>query len=121
LLDAPCSGLGVLRRNPDAKWSMAEAALGVFGRRQIEFLNRLASQVKPGGVLVYAVCSSEPEEGEAVVAAFMNSHPDYQLENAADYLPRFVGTPLTRDNFLRTYPHRHGLDGFFAARFRRMP
>ena len=121
LLDAPCSGLGVLRRNPDAKWSVAETALGGCGRRQVEFLNRLALQVKPGGVLVYAVCSSEPEEGEAVVAAFMNNHRDYRLENAADYLPRFVGTPLTRDGFLRTYPHRHGSDGFFSARFRRMP
>ncbi|MGD9275483.1 MAG: 16S rRNA (cytosine(967)-C(5))-methyltransferase RsmB, partial [Desulfobacterales bacterium] len=89
--------------------------------RQVEFLNRLAVQLKPGGVLVYAVCSSEPEEGEAVVAAFMKNHPDYRLENAADYLPHLVGTPLTRDNFFKTYPHRHGSDGFFAARFRRMP
>ena len=121
LIDAPCSGLGVLRRNPDAKWSIKETALVSCGRRQVEFLNRLALQVNPGGVLVYAVCSSEPEEGEAVVAAFMKSHPDYRLENAADYLPRLVGTPLTRDNFLKTYPHRHGSDGFFSARFRRMP
>jgi 16S rRNA (cytosine967-C5)-methyltransferase len=121
LIDAPCSGLGVLRRNPDAKWSVKETALGGCGRRQVEFLDRLAVQVKPGGVLVYAVCSSEPEEGEAVVAAFMKNHPDYRLENAADYLPRLVGTPLTRDNFLKTYPHRHGSDGFFSARFRRMP
>jgi 16S rRNA (cytosine967-C5)-methyltransferase len=121
LIDAPCSGLGVLRRNPDAKWSLKETALGGCGRRQVEFLNRLALQVKPGGVLVYAVCSSEPEEGEAVVAAFMKNHPDYRLENAADYLPRLVGNPLTRDNFLKTYPHRHGSDGFFSARFRRMP
>ena len=120
LLDAPCSGLGVLRRNPDAKWSVEETALGGCGRRQVEFLNRLALQVKPGGILVYAVCSSEPEEGETVVAAFMKNHPDYRLENAADYLPRLVGTPLTRDNFLKTYPHRHDLDGFFSARFRRM-
>jgi 16S rRNA (cytosine967-C5)-methyltransferase len=121
LLDAPCSGLGVLRRNPDAKWSVKEAALGGCGRRQVEFLDHLALQVKPGGVLVYAVCSSEPEEGEAVVAAFMENHRGYRLENAADYLPQFVGTPLTRDGFLKTYPHRHGLDGFFSARFRRMP
>jgi 16S rRNA (cytosine967-C5)-methyltransferase len=77
--------------------------------------------VKPGGVLVYAVCSSEPEEGEAVVDAFMKNHPDYRLENAADCLPRFVDSPLTRDGFLKTYPHRHGSDGFFSARFRRMP
>ncbi|MGD9243033.1 MAG: 16S rRNA (cytosine(967)-C(5))-methyltransferase RsmB [Desulfobacterales bacterium] len=121
LLDAPCSGLGVLRRNPDAKWYVKETALDGCGRRQVEFLNRLAVQLKPGGVLVYAVCSSEPEEGEAVVAAFMKNHPDYRLENAADYLPHLVGTPLTRDNFFKTYPHRHGSDGFFAARFRRMP
>jgi 16S rRNA (cytosine967-C5)-methyltransferase len=121
LLDAPCSGLGVLRRNPDAKWSVEETALGSCGRRQVELLNRLALQVKPGGVLVYAVCSSEPEEGEAVVAAFMENHRDYRLDDAADYLPRFFGPPITRDGFLKTYPHRHGSDGFFSARFRRMP
>jgi 16S rRNA (cytosine967-C5)-methyltransferase len=121
LLDAPCSGLGVLRRNPDAKWSVEETALGGCSRRQVEFLNRMALQVKPGGVLVYAVCSSEPEEGEAVVAAFMENNPDYRLENAVDYLPRFVGSPLSRNGFLKTYPHRHGSDGFFSARFRRMP
>jgi 16S rRNA (cytosine967-C5)-methyltransferase len=121
LLDAPCSGLGVLRRNPDAKWSVEETALDDCGRQQVEFLNRLAVQVKPGGVLVYAVCSSEPEEGEAVVNAFMENHTDYRLENAADYLPRFVGSPLTRNGFLKTYPHRHDSDGFFSARFRRMP
>lgn len=121
LLDSPCSGLGVLRRNPDAKWSVEETVLAGYGRRQADFLDRLAVQVKPGGVLVYAVCSSEPEEGEAVVAAFLENHPDYRLENAADYLPRFVGTPLTRDGFLKTYPHRHGTDGFFSARFRRTP
>jgi len=121
LLDAPCSGLGVLRRNPDAKWSVEETALGGCGQRQVGFLNRLAVQVKPGGVLVYAVCSSEPEEGEAVVGAFLENHPDYRLENAAVYLPRFVGSPLTHDGFLKTYPHRHGSDGFFSARFRRIP
>ena len=121
LLDAPCSGLGVLRRNPDAKWSVEETALGGFSRRQVEFLNRLAVRVKPGGILVYAVCSSEPEEGEAVVDAFMKNHPDYRLENAADFLPRLVDNPLTCDGFLKTYPHRHGSDGFFSARFRRMP
>jgi 16S rRNA (cytosine967-C5)-methyltransferase len=121
LLDAPCSGLGVLRRNPDAKWSVEETALGGCGRRQVEFLDRLAAQVKPGGVLVYAVCSNEPEEGEAVVTKFLKNHTDYRLENAADYLPRFVGSPLTRNGFLKTYPHRHGSDGFFSARFRRMP
>lgn len=120
LLDAPCSGLGVLRRNPDAKWAVTQSALAGHGRRQIDFLTGLASQVKPGGTLVYSVCSNEPEEGHAVITAFLEKRPDYRLENAADYLPRCAAAPLTRDGCLETYPHRHGTDGFFSARFRRM-
>ncbi len=121
LLDAPCSGLGVLRRNPDAKWLVKETVLAGYGRRQAEFLDRLAARVKPGGVLVYAVCSSEPEEGAAVVTAFLEKHPNYRLENAADYLPLLEDRPLTRDGFLETFPHRHGTDGFFSARLRCRP
>ncbi len=119
LLDAPCSGLGVLRRNPDAKWLVDEDMLAGYGRRQAEFLDRLALKVKPGGVLVYAVCSSEPEEGAAVVTAFLEKHRNYRLENAADHVPHPAGSPLVRDGFLETFPHRHGTDGFFSARLRR--
>ncbi|MFZ0134978.1 MAG: 16S rRNA (cytosine(967)-C(5))-methyltransferase RsmB [Desulfobacterales bacterium] len=119
LLDAPCSGLGVLRRNPDAKWLVQEDMLAGYGRRQAEFLDRLALKVKPGGVLVYAVCSSEPEEGTAVVTAFLEKHRNYRLENAADHVPQPAGSPLVRDGFLETFPHRHGTDGFFSARLRR--
>ncbi|MFZ0612518.1 MAG: 16S rRNA (cytosine(967)-C(5))-methyltransferase RsmB, partial [Desulfobacterales bacterium] len=121
LLDAPCSGLGVLRRNPDAKWLVQEAMLAGYGRRQAGFLECLALQVKPGGVLVYAVCSSEPEEGAAVVAAFLEKHRNYRLEIAADYVPLVDDSPLTRAGFLETFPHRHGTDGFFSARLRRRP
>ena len=77
LLDAPCSGLGVLRRNPDIKWRASLDRLEHCQVRQIGFLDQVSQFVKPSGVLVYAVCSMEPEENEAVVAAFLRDHPAF--------------------------------------------
>lgn len=115
LLDAPCSGLGVLRRNPDAKWRVRPADLVRHQQRQIRFLKHLAPLVKPGGVLVYAVCSTEPEENEAVVAAFLNACRQYTPTGPPGGFPPAL---TTAGGFFRSHPHRHGMDGFFAARFR---
>ncbi len=79
LLDAPCSGLGVMRRNPDIKWVLSKKNLTYYNTRQFKLLKRLAPLVKPSGVLVYAVCSMEPEENEAVVQAFLHDHPEFSL------------------------------------------
>jgi 16S rRNA (cytosine967-C5)-methyltransferase len=114
LVDAPCSNLGVLRRNPEVKWRRQPSDLGPASRQQSEILAAAATMVKPGGRLVYATCSLEPEENEAVVSAFLRARPEF----AIDPPDQFV-LPLDPDGWLRCRPDRHGTDGFAAVRFRR--
>ena len=99
LLDAPCSGLGTVRRDPDIKWRRREQDLPVLGQAQQAMLEEAASVVKTGGTIVYATCSSEPEENDEVVEEFLTTHPDFQQMGE-----RF-----------RTWPFRDGLEAFFAA------
>jgi 16S rRNA (cytosine967-C5)-methyltransferase len=119
LLDAPCSGLGVLRRNPDAKWSVSENDLSRLHGIQIRLMGHLAPLVKPSGVLVYVVCSTEPEENESVMEEFLKSHPNFYSEplRSLKYIPDDC---ITEKGFFKTYPHRLSMDGFFAARLRRI-
>jgi len=120
LIDAPCSGLGVLRRNPDAKWTVSKKMFGRYNRRQTALLDSVVPLVKPNGVLVYAVCSNEPEEGKAVIEYFLERHKDFRKDAPVSISPG-VDIPLfSHDGILNTYPHRHNMDGFFAARFRRI-
>ena len=119
LLDAPCSGLGVLRRNPDAKWTTAESDLTRHQERQGRILSRTAACVRPGGLLVYAVCSTEPEETEAVLGRFLEEHPNFSIDTTPGKLTDAACRTLTPAGHLRTLPHRHGMDGFFAARLKR--
>lgn len=120
LLDAPCSGLGVLRRNPDTKWRAAEEKLPKYHRRQLKFLTRLAPVVRTGGILVYAVCSLEAEENEAVVDAFLRKHPGFALDPPPTGFPTAVPPLADERGCFKTRPHRHDMDGFFAARLRRV-
>jgi 16S rRNA (cytosine967-C5)-methyltransferase len=119
LLDAPCSGLGVLRRNPDAKWSASERDLARHNRRQVDLLDRLAPLVKPGGIVVFAVCSCEPEENQAVVQVFLQNHSDFVKEQNFPGLPPQALTAVTSDGYIRTYPENRDMDGFFCARLRK--
>ncbi len=119
LLDAPCSGLGVLRRNPDAKWSTFEKDLIRNSKRQATFLDHLAPHVKPAGILVYCVCSTEPEENESVIKAFLNKHKNFAIEKNPDGLPYEARSLLTGDGYLKTFPHLHNMDGFFAVCMKR--
>jgi 16S rRNA (cytosine967-C5)-methyltransferase len=113
LVDAPCSNVGVLRRNPDVKWRRVAADVAANAARQREILAAAAAMVKPGGRLVYATCSTEPEENEAVTAAFRDARPDFVVDPPATF-----PLPLDDDGVLRCRPHRHGTDGFTAVRFR---
>jgi len=114
LLDAPCSGLGTLGRNPDVRWRLAPADVARHAGRQGALLESVATLVRPGGRLVYATCSIEPEENEGVVAPFLARHPEF----ASESLPSWA-EPFRAHDFLRVDPTRHAVDAFFAARLRR--
>ena len=117
LLDAPCTGLGVIRRHPEIRWRRSPADIESRVTLQTQLLHNAALAVSPGGVLVYSVCSDAPEEGPHLLAPFLAEHPDFTLE-----APTGDGIPwseLVNEGCLRLRPHVHGADGFFAARFRR--
>jgi 16S rRNA (cytosine967-C5)-methyltransferase len=118
LVDAPCTGLGVIRRNPDIKWRRKPEDLPIMAERQGRLLDEVAPLLKPRGILVYATCSLEPEENEKVIKNFLVCHPKFEIEDPVSVLPPKAGE-LVEDNFLRTYPHRQGTDGFTAVRMRK--
>jgi 16S rRNA (cytosine967-C5)-methyltransferase len=117
LVDAPCSGLGTLRRDPEIRWRRSPADFPALAARQRRMLERAATVVKAGGRLVYATCSSEPDENEAVVGAFLRDHDGFEVEVPGDANLDAGGAAslLTPEGYLRTRPDRHGLEGFFAA------
>jgi len=122
LVDAPCSSLGTIRRDPDIRWSRLEGDLAALAERQGRMLDEASRVVRPGGLLVYATCSSEPEENEAVVDGFLDRHTGFALEDprsAGAALPGGVAACLDPRGCLRTLPHEHGLEAFFGARLRR--
>lgn len=124
LVDAPCSGLGTLRRSPDLKWRQPQAAVAGFAVQQGQILARAARLLRPGGRLVYATCSLLEQENEAVAAAFGAAHPDFDSEPVAAFLtglkvPDAAQLCSADGLYLRLWPHRHGTDGFFAAAWKR--
>lgn len=118
LVDAPCSGTGTLRRNPDLKWRQTPEAITELTRKQAAIVDAAARLLKPGGRLVYATCSLLEQENEAIAQAFLQSHPEFELEPAADILASHR-IPLDTGHFLKLDPATHGTDGFFAAVFKR--
>ena len=119
LVDAPCSGLGTLRRDPDIRWRRREADLAPLAAAELTMLQHAAEQVAPGGRLVYATCSSEPEENEGVAAAFLASTSGFTALHASQATARLAGTLVDPRGHLRTQPHPHGLEAFFGAVFER--
>jgi 16S rRNA (cytosine967-C5)-methyltransferase len=119
LLDAPCSGLGVLRRNPDTKWNKQEADLARLNDKQQGLLDALAPWVKRGGWLVYCVCSLEPEEGDRVVEDFLKRHPEFAICRSSSRLAQMDKHFVDKSGIFRTVPQKHGMDGFFAVRLQR--
>jgi 16S rRNA (cytosine967-C5)-methyltransferase len=123
LIDAPCTGTGIIRRHPDIKWVRTEKDLVEVPQRQLRLLKGLAPYLKKGGVLVYATCSLEPEENEEVVQAFLKEHPEFVIENPEKVLRKYRGeavAEIVEGDYLKTYPHRHNLDGFTAVRLRKV-
>ncbi|MDZ4700822.1 MAG: RsmB/NOP family class I SAM-dependent RNA methyltransferase [Rhodothermales bacterium] len=116
LIDSPCSGSGVLRRNPDATWKLSEEGLAGLNREQRDILEAYTPLVKPGGRLVYATCSLFPQENERIVEEFLTVHPEMRLVPAGEALAaQGLTVPDQTDAYLRLMPHRHGTDGFFGA------
>ena len=115
LVDAPCSGLGVIRRHPDIKWNRTLASLLGLAREQNLLLSTLAPMVRPGGTMVYATCSLEPEETREVIEEFLSTHPGWGIISASDLLPGPARTLVDKKGFLVHFPCPGGPDGFFAA------
>ncbi|MCQ0029221.1 RsmB/NOP family class I SAM-dependent RNA methyltransferase [Burkholderia glumae] len=120
LVDAPCSGLGTLRRNPDLKWRQTRDSIEELAPKQASILASAARLVKAGGRLVYATCSVLEAENEAIVTQFLAAHPDFVLVPASQVLAeQRIG--LDTGDYLSLWPHRHATDGFFAAVLERRP
>jgi 16S rRNA (cytosine967-C5)-methyltransferase len=117
LVDAPCSGLGTLRRHPELRYRRKEADIAELAALQRGLLDNCQAMVGEGGLLLYAVCSTEPEEGSEQVSHFLRTHPEFELEPPPN---RDSGLPLV-NGCLQTFPGPEGWDGFFAARFRHRP
>ena len=123
LVDAPCSGLGTLKRNPDLKWRQSLKAVEDMAVTQASILQSAARLLKPGGRLVYATCSLLPQENEAVADAFTTGNPDFAPLDVGEVLTQLKVDGATAlcaggesgQKYLRLWPHRHGTDGFFAA------
>jgi 16S rRNA (cytosine967-C5)-methyltransferase len=116
LLDAPCSGLGTIAKKPDIKWKRDLTDVYKSAQLQSQLLENAARLVRPGGVLVYSTCTTEPEENRDVVGGFLARHPEFVLENAGEYISKDLVSP---EGFVETFPHHHGMDGSFAARLKK--
>jgi 16S rRNA (cytosine967-C5)-methyltransferase len=115
LVDAPCSGTGTMRRHPEIRWRLRAEDLPVLAQRQLEILASAAVAVRPGGRLLYSVCSVEPEEGEEVIAAFLSSHAEFVVADPRAVLEEAARGLVGPDLALRTTPIDDGVDGFYAA------
>lgn len=113
LLDAPCSGTGVMHRHPDARWSRSLVDIDRVVMLQKKLLDEVVSYIVPGGVLVYATCSLEPQENELQIETFVKEHPEFQIEKANGFIP---DTYVDKNGYLSISPFEHSMDGMFAVR-----
>lgn len=126
LVDAPCTGLGILHRHPEIKWRRKPEDSRRLQKIQLRILNNAASYLKPDGILVYSTCTLTHEENQDVVESFLKEHPDFQLENLRDLGMEKFGPLIDSEGFFRTYPERikplnhYRMDGFFAARMKKL-
>ena len=113
LVDAPCTGLGVLRKKPDIKWKREPEDISRMAKQQQLLLESASRLLKPGGVLVYSTCTTEPEENEMQIKSFLENHSEFSIDDASRFVNRSV---VSNDGWVETYPHRHHIDGSFAVR-----
>ena len=113
LVDAPCSGFGVIQKKPDIKWQRELSDIKNLAKTQLELLETASKLVRNGGVIVYSTCTIEPEENIEVVKSFLDKHPEFEIDDARNYLPSEV---VTNGGYMETFPHKHDMDGGFAVR-----
>lgn len=118
LLDAPCTGLGIIRRKPDIKWARETKGIESITKWQKTLIQTVSAALKPGGVLVYSTCTLLPEENEEIVRTFLKNNQDFVEDDIAPFLPKALAVHA-RGGTLQLYPNRDGIDGFFMARLRR--
>lgn len=116
LIDAPCSGLGVMARRADLRWQRKPYDLKPLVQLQKEILANAATLVKPGGRLVYSTCTIDKSENEEVIADFLEKNSHFTIEKATEFIDKKY---VTNNGFVRTWPHKHAIDGSFSARLRR--
>ena len=120
LVDAPCTGFGTLRQHPEIRWRRTARDIEQLAALQRQLLTAAARHVAADGVLVYATCTISALENAGVVDPFLAAHPQFVVDDPRPGLPRSAHQLVDQRGFLQTFPHRHGLDGFFAARLRRL-
>ncbi|WP_010252404.1 16S rRNA (cytosine(967)-C(5))-methyltransferase RsmB [Acetivibrio cellulolyticus] len=119
LVDAPCTGLGIIRRKPDIKWARNSNDLNEIVKLQEKILNASSKYVKPGGVLVYSTCTIEPQENEEMVKKFLKDNKEYTMEDISKQLPDGLVKDTTKDGYIQLYTNRDGIDGFFISKMRK--
>jgi 16S rRNA (cytosine967-C5)-methyltransferase len=119
LVDAPCSGLGTLRGHPEIKWHREESDVRRLSALQLKILDRVAGYLKPGGILVYSTCTLTRDENERTVNCFLATHPEFELQDAASYLPH-QARHMVQEKYFRALPQRDNTDGFFGARLKKV-
>lgn len=117
LIDAPCTGFGVLNKRVDLRWKRTLQDIENMKKIQLQLLEAAAKSLKPDGVIIYSTCTIDPEENEQVIKAFISKNSGFQLESLYDYIPENY---ITEKYFARTFPHKHGIDGSFAVRIRKI-
>ena len=113
LVDAPCSGLGTLRKKPDIKWKREQEDILKLAKQQSALLENAAKLLKPGGVLVYSTCTTEPEENSLLIKSFLQKHPEFSIDDASKFVNKAV---VSAEGMIETFPHKHHIDGSFACR-----
>jgi 16S rRNA (cytosine967-C5)-methyltransferase len=119
LVDAPCSNLGGIRRRPDVKWLKGPSDPDRLAQKQRRMLAAAADLIKAGGRLIFAVCTTTTVETSGVADAFLANHPAFRLSSAVKYLPASAHPLVALEGTIKTWPHRHGMDGHFAAVFKK--
>lgn len=119
LVDAPCTGFGIIRRKPDIKWSKNSEDKAEIVSLQHKILSTASKYVKDGGVLVYSTCTLEPEENEKAVERFIEENKDFYLEDITEFLPDALRKESAGKGYIQLYPNIDGIDGFFIARMRK--